>query len=417
MNLRTTLSLVILSVMLLLVGGCANPQPLPVAPTPIPTLIPATLPPEPTPTQRPAVLGVTFPSRKPSAQGAEALYGEHCANCHGVDGKGTVPGARNFSDADYVRGETPVRFYQIISDGRGSMPSFRDSLTDDERWDLTLYIGHFATPPQILEQGKAIYEQNCVACHGPDGKGVVPGAADFTNFEWVATRAPRDFFQVVTEGRGTMPSWQGRLSPEGRWAAIEYLRTFVYEPLISSAAAKPTEVPPTASPTEELTATPIAPTATPATAAIPTLYTQKGCAACHGDKAQGSIGPILAGLDVLHIKSSVRSGDSEAGMIAFDQDAISDDDLETLAQALSSLTLQDTGVHLSQPVLDHLSQARDALQAGDKAAVETHLKKAQEAAADAPPGVQATLKDMVEDLEEADWAEDLEMHLAVLLAE
>ncbi len=104
-------------------------------------------------------------------------------------------------------------------------------------------------------------------------------------------------------------------------------------------------------------------------------------------------------------------------MIAFDQDAISDDDLETLAQALSSLTLQDTGVHLSQPVLDHLSQARDALQAGDKAAVETHLKKAQEAAADAPPGVQATLKDMVEDLEEADWAEDLEMHLAVLLAE
>jgi hypothetical protein len=41
---------------------------------------------------------------------------------------------------------------------------------------------------------------------------------------------------------------------------------------------------------------------------------------------------------------------------------------------------------------------------------------AQEAAADAPPGVQATLKDMVEYLEEADWVEDLKQHLAILLA-
>ncbi|RME43110.1 MAG: hypothetical protein D6791_16260, partial [Chloroflexi bacterium] len=221
---RLTWLLIITSLVLLTaLTACGNPQPLPVAPTSIPTLIPATLPPEPTATLRPAALGVTFPSRSPSAQAAEALYQQNCANCHGVDGKGLVPDARNFSDADYMRGQSPLRFYQIISDGRNEMPAWADKLSVDERWDLAFYLWNFATPPEVLEQGKAIFEQNCVTCHGPDGKGVVPGTPDFTNVEWMAGQSPSDFFQVVTEGRGTMPSWQGRLSPDERWAAIEYI--------------------------------------------------------------------------------------------------------------------------------------------------------------------------------------------------
>jgi mono/diheme cytochrome c family protein len=28
-----------------------------------------------------------------------------------------------------------------------------------------------------------------------------------------------------------MPAWQDRLSPEERWAAIEYVRAFGYEPV------------------------------------------------------------------------------------------------------------------------------------------------------------------------------------------
>ncbi len=145
------------------------------------------------------------------------------------------------------------------------------------------------------------------------------------------------------------------------------------------------------------------------------LYTQKGCFACHGDKVQGNKGPILAGLPVEHIKTFVRSGKPEAGMPAFDEHTLSDEDLDAIAQFLHSLTLEDTGVELSQPVLTHLEKAWDALQANDKAGVETHLKEALKAAADAPEGVQVTLKDMLEDLEEKDWAEDLGMHLGILL--
>lgn len=30
------------------------------------------------------------------------------------------------------------------------------------------------------QAGKAVYDGTCIACHGPDGKGVLPGVPDFT---------------------------------------------------------------------------------------------------------------------------------------------------------------------------------------------------------------------------------------------
>ncbi len=88
-----------------------------------------------------------------------------------------------------------------------------------------------------------------------------------------------------------------------------------------------------------------------------------------------------------------------------------------MAGFLSDLTLQDIGVELSPVVVDHLSQALDALQVGDKAAAEAHLEKAQEAGADASPGVQTTLKGLVGGLGEPDWMKISEFHLEVLLGQ
>jgi len=30
------------------------------------------------------------------------------------------------------------------------------------------------------DAGKSVYQGTCIACHGPDGKGVLPGVPDFT---------------------------------------------------------------------------------------------------------------------------------------------------------------------------------------------------------------------------------------------
>jgi mono/diheme cytochrome c family protein len=147
------------------------------------------------------------------------------------------------------------------------------------------------------------------------------------------------------------------------------------------------------------------------------IYTQGSCVACHGVNHEGGLGSILVGLPAEYIQVMTRSGVPEAGMPAFDQNAISDDDLSTLAEFLSELTLQDTGVELSPTIVDHLNEASDALEAGDKAAVETHLEKAQEAAADSSAGLQATLKSLVGGLGEPDWMKTTEFHLEVLLAQ
>ncbi len=173
----------------------------------------------------------------------------------------------------------------------------------------------------------------------------------------------------------------------------------------------PTEVQPTLAPPPATEQQPAAGLAE----AAKQIYTDKGCMACHGTNYEGGMGPILVGMPADHIRWLTRNGEPEHGMPAFDSRAISDDDLQTLAEFLSGLTLEDIGVELAPAVLEHLNRAWEALEAGDKAGVETHLTKVQEAAADAPVGLQTTLKDVLEDLEEEHWAGEVEMHLRVLL--
>ncbi|MEJ5198014.1 MAG: c-type cytochrome [Anaerolineae bacterium] len=224
-------ALILAALLVLALAGCSTPQPLPVAPTKIPTLPPATLPPAVTPTPRPAAVGITFPASAPSAAAGEAIYAAKCATCHGADGKAQVAGARNFTDVDYIRAAVPAEFYRVITKGKEQMPGFEKDLSDQQRWDVTFYIWHFAVPQTALAKGKTIFEANCASCHGPDGKGLIPQAAPLTNVEYVASRSLTEFYQSVTAGKGIMPPWQDRLSPEERWAAVEYAQAFAYQPL------------------------------------------------------------------------------------------------------------------------------------------------------------------------------------------
>ncbi len=40
-----------------------------------------------------------------------------------------------------------------------------------------------ALPPGDPERGKDVYAGTCVACHGPEGHGTIPGAPDFATAE------------------------------------------------------------------------------------------------------------------------------------------------------------------------------------------------------------------------------------------
>ncbi len=296
--------------LLALVGlsACASPQVSALSPTSIPTLIPATMiPSQIEPTVTPSLVIESFPAGLPSATAGQTLYAEHCAECHGEDGRGQVPNARNFGDVDYMRGETPLDFYLAITEGvtgieetGEQMPAFGEELSSDERWDLVYYVWRFATTEGRLSAGKEIYTAFCAECHGEDGRSQILDAADLSDQRFIAHQSPSTLYLSVTRGRGSMPAWQARLNQDERWMVIEYLRTFSYDPQIIEpeevAAGEETAQEETTQEEDELTCDPAYLTqANPfdwgdaqAIAAGEPIYLRE-CAECHGEDGTGEI--------------------------------------------------------------------------------------------------------------------------------
>jgi mono/diheme cytochrome c family protein len=151
-----------------------------------------------------------------------------------------------------------------------------------------------STSPETLTLGGQVYSKNCAACHGDDGSGKQLGSANFTDQRQMDQLAPRDLYLTVTQGRGSMPSWQSRLSQDERWAVIDYLRTFTYDPALPQAGAVPS---PTGAPAGQPTQTagcstdqtnPFAWTDAAAIQAGQSAY-QDSCAGCHGQDAKGGL--------------------------------------------------------------------------------------------------------------------------------
>jgi high-affinity iron transporter len=91
--------------------------------------------------------------------------------------------------------------------------------------------------PELLTQGKKLYDQNCATCHGPKGNGKGPlGAAlkpvpsDFTKpfKQWAfANGNLNKVFEVITKGipNTSMVKWD-QLSEQERWALAYFIVDF-----------------------------------------------------------------------------------------------------------------------------------------------------------------------------------------------
>jgi cytochrome c6 len=82
---------------------------------------------------------VAIGSSAATAQDAAATYKAKCAMCHGADGKGGKMGTRDFGSAE-VKAETDAQLTDIITKGKGKMPSYGGKLKDSEIKDLVTYI-------------------------------------------------------------------------------------------------------------------------------------------------------------------------------------------------------------------------------------------------------------------------------------
>lgn len=97
-----------------------------------------------------------------------------------------------------------------------------------------------ASSPDLVKLGKATYEKECQACHGPKGDGegeaaylLYPRPRDFTTGHfrlistWDGVPADADLFRTISRGMpgSAMPSW-AHLPERTRWGLVHYVKSF-----------------------------------------------------------------------------------------------------------------------------------------------------------------------------------------------
>jgi cytochrome c oxidase cbb3-type subunit 3 len=175
------------------------------------------------------------------AQGRPA-FGENCAPCHGAGGGG-AKGYPNLNDNDWIWGGKLDEIADTIRHGVRSgdsksrlgppMPDFgRDGrLKRAEIETVADYVrsaAGLATDPKAdLAAGKAIFTQNCIACHGENGKGNrALGVPDLTDAIWLYGSDKATIVEGIWNGRaGMMPAWAGRLDETTIKALAIYVHT------------------------------------------------------------------------------------------------------------------------------------------------------------------------------------------------
>ncbi len=77
-----------------------------------------------------------------------------------------------------------------------------------------------------ISKGKQIYKKNCVACHGENGKGILPAAPDFTKKGGVLDQSTAILFKNIKNGIGAMPPKGGNpsLTDQDLNNAVDYLK-------------------------------------------------------------------------------------------------------------------------------------------------------------------------------------------------
>jgi mono/diheme cytochrome c family protein len=206
------------------------------------------------------------------------IYAGSCASCHGLDAEGGIgPPLVGLSISDEELDGT-------IVEGRGSMPSFSGVLGSQEVAALVEFLQTLAEPSstEATEAGAGVYAEQCAACHGADGRGGLGPSLRTTLL------SGDDLRGAIARGNATMPAFARTLSSSDLELAAEFVGWLKQAggPVVPLRGGS-------------------------------VIYRQD-CSACHGDRGEGGIGPVLqsTALTINEIIARVYGGHA-AGMPAF----------------------------------------------------------------------------------------------------
>jgi len=162
------------------------------------------------------------------------LFASNCSVCHGSDAKGAY-GFPNLTDNEWRwGGETDAIKTTLLAGRHAVMPAWAEVIGESGVKNVSGYVLTELAGRKLpegakadIEAGKKIFATNCVACHGPQGKGVAAmGAPNLTNpSAFIYGTSFTQLQQTIRYGRqGVMPSQEAFLGND----KVHLLAAYVY---------------------------------------------------------------------------------------------------------------------------------------------------------------------------------------------
>lgn len=194
-----------------------------------------------------AMVGGSAASAKTNILMGKRLFNSYCAVCHGADGKGGGPLAKQLKTknppanltGDKFQSKSPDELLKLIQGynrADSAMPKWENVIPEGNLRSVAEFILALTQSDVRLRgderMGREIFRLSCVACHGAqgDGSGVL---AKLLNAKMVNyTERPLtgitddELIKIIGKGKGEfMPGWEGTLASEEIRDVAAYVRS------------------------------------------------------------------------------------------------------------------------------------------------------------------------------------------------
>ncbi len=229
------------------------------------------------------------------------LYSAYCSACHGADGRGTNLTELGGKIGPALGNEqflaiTDHSFLTAVISGSGSsiMPAWGGGggMADDEIARIADYViamrdeppayGEVAAEEGVVRFGNILFNGNCAGCHGIDGDYEIDMIGPtLRSPQLLSLMDRRKFYETMVDGRaGTaMPTW-GFLSNVNLADLMAYTDSWREDVITRQSFNR---------------------AVAGGSASVGRRLFYENCAACHGDEAEGGLGPSLKSREFLKL--------------------------------------------------------------------------------------------------------------------